>query len=88
MPPRRGQSELDHFRRSLPVYERQDEIVKIIKENRVVLVLGETGSGKTTQVSEGGSTTCWLSIVLWLFSRDEKMSCMSVLVVIAYTIRV
>ncbi|KAL2100516.1 hypothetical protein ACEWY4_004910 [Coilia grayii] len=52
VPPRRGQSELDHFRRSLPVYERQDEIVKIIKENRVVLVLGETGSGKTTQIPQ------------------------------------
>lgn len=55
VPPRRGQSELDHFRRSLPVYERQDEIVQIIKDNRVVLVLGETGSGKTTQVCEQGS---------------------------------
>ncbi|XP_062409624.1 3'-5' RNA helicase YTHDC2 [Sardina pilchardus] len=52
VPPRRGQSELDHFRRSLPVYERQEEIVKIIKDNRVILVLGETGSGKTTQIPQ------------------------------------
>ncbi|KAJ8287216.1 hypothetical protein GJAV_G00048990 [Gymnothorax javanicus] len=52
VPPRRGASELEMFRRSLPVYERQDEIVRIIKENRAVLVVGETGSGKTTQIPQ------------------------------------
>ncbi|XP_058878708.1 3'-5' RNA helicase YTHDC2-like [Acipenser ruthenus] len=52
VPPRRGESDLDSFRRTLPVYERREEIVKIIKENRVVLVVGETGSGKTTQVPQ------------------------------------
>ncbi|XP_063065850.1 3'-5' RNA helicase YTHDC2 [Engraulis encrasicolus] len=52
VPPRRGPSDLEGFRRSLPVYERQEEIVNIIKENRVVLVLGETGSGKTTQIPQ------------------------------------
>ena len=65
VPPRRGQSELDHFRCSLPVYGRQEEIVQIIKDNRVILVLGETGSGKTTQVSEPGSTACWLTSMVW-----------------------
>lgn len=50
VPRRRSPSELDSFRRSLPVHERQGEIVQLIRENRVVLVVGETGSGKTTQV--------------------------------------
>ncbi|CAB1332793.1 unnamed protein product, partial [Coregonus sp. 'balchen'] len=39
VPQRRGPSELDFFRRSLPVYERQEEIVQVIKDNRVVLVI-------------------------------------------------
>ncbi|KAL0965522.1 hypothetical protein UPYG_G00282400 [Umbra pygmaea] len=52
VPQRRGASELDIFRRSLPVYERQEEIVHVIKDNRVVLVVGETGSGKTTQIPQ------------------------------------
>ncbi|KAJ8338689.1 hypothetical protein SKAU_G00354750 [Synaphobranchus kaupii] len=52
VPQRRGQSELDLFRRSLPVYDRQDEIVRIVKESRVVLIVGETGSGKTTQIPQ------------------------------------
>ncbi|XP_056099939.1 3'-5' RNA helicase YTHDC2 [Rhinichthys klamathensis goyatoka] len=52
VPHMRGPSELDCFRRSLPVYERQDELVQTIRENQVVLVLGETGSGKTTQIPQ------------------------------------
>ncbi|KUI44637.1 ATP-dependent RNA helicase HrpA [Mycobacterium sp. GA-1199] len=34
----------------LPVSERRDEIAKAIKEHQVVIVAGETGSGKTTQL--------------------------------------
>ncbi|XP_026778235.2 3'-5' RNA helicase YTHDC2 isoform X2 [Pangasianodon hypophthalmus] len=52
VPQRRGPSELECFRRALPVYERQEEIVTAIKENQVVLIVGETGSGKTTQIPQ------------------------------------
>ncbi len=34
----------------LPVSERRDEIAAAIKNNQVVIVCGETGSGKTTQL--------------------------------------
>jgi ATP-dependent helicase HrpA len=34
----------------LPVSSRRDEIAKAIAENQVVIVCGETGSGKTTQL--------------------------------------
>ncbi len=34
----------------LPVAERADEIIKSIQENQVVIIAGETGSGKTTQL--------------------------------------
>lgn len=34
----------------LPVSERAADVVKAIKENQVVIVCGETGSGKTTQL--------------------------------------
>uniref|UniRef100_A0A8C9ZK22 RNA helicase n=1 Tax=Sander lucioperca TaxID=283035 RepID=A0A8C9ZK22_SANLU len=52
VPRRRSPSELDSFRRSLPVHERQKEIIQLIRENKVVLVMGETGSGKTTQIPQ------------------------------------
>ncbi|MBR4103318.1 MAG: AAA family ATPase, partial [Thermoguttaceae bacterium] len=35
---------------SLPVSERRDELKKLIGENQVVVVCGETGSGKSTQL--------------------------------------
>ncbi|XP_076615090.1 3'-5' RNA helicase YTHDC2 isoform X1 [Chaetodon auriga] len=52
VPQRRSPSELDSFRCSLPVHERQGEIVQLIRDSRVVLVVGETGSGKTTQIPQ------------------------------------
>ena len=33
-----------------PVSQRRDDIAKAISENQVVIVAGETGSGKTTQI--------------------------------------
>lgn len=41
-------------RRFLPVYGCRDELLQVIRENQVVVVVGETGSGKTTQVMH-----CW-----------------------------
>ncbi|MCV2402662.1 ATP-dependent RNA helicase HrpA [Marinomonas sp. C2222] len=35
---------------SLPVAARADEIIKAIEDNQVVIIAGETGSGKTTQL--------------------------------------
>ena len=35
---------------NLPVVEKKDEIARVIAENQVVIVCGETGSGKTTQL--------------------------------------
>lgn len=35
---------------ALPITARKDEIVAAIKQNQVVVIAGETGSGKTTQI--------------------------------------
>ncbi|MCK4707618.1 MAG: ATP-dependent RNA helicase HrpA, partial [Gammaproteobacteria bacterium] len=36
----------------LPFYEKRDELKKVISENQVIIVCGETGSGKTTQLPQ------------------------------------
>ncbi|GAA5968713.1 hypothetical protein JCM3765_003420 [Sporobolomyces pararoseus] len=39
-------------RKELPVWEGKEEILKRIRDNDTVVVLGETGSGKTTQIPQ------------------------------------
>ena len=39
-------------RQFLPVYAVREELLKIVRENNVVIVVGETGSGKTTQLTQ------------------------------------
>lgn len=40
------------FRETLPAWQKREEILKLIARNQVVLVTGETGSGKSTQVAQ------------------------------------
>jgi HrpA-like RNA helicase len=39
-------------RNSLPIWACRDEIVETVRRNRTVIVVGETGSGKTTQLPQ------------------------------------
>lgn len=39
-------------RKLLPAYAVRDELMRIIAENQIVVVIGETGSGKTTQLTQ------------------------------------
>ncbi|MCF8095134.1 MAG: ATP-dependent RNA helicase HrpA, partial [Desulfobacteraceae bacterium] len=38
------------YNRQLPIVEKRGEIIEAISENQVVIISGETGSGKTTQL--------------------------------------
>ncbi|XP_058193067.1 pre-mRNA-splicing factor ATP-dependent RNA helicase DEAH7 isoform X1 [Rhododendron vialii] len=48
-------------RQYLPIFSVRDELLQVIRENQVIVVVGETGSGKTTQLTqylhEDGYTT-------------------------------
>ncbi|KAL3533450.1 hypothetical protein ACH5RR_006971, partial [Cinchona calisaya] len=39
-------------RQYLPIFSIRDELLQVIRENQVVVVVGETGSGKTTQLTQ------------------------------------
>ena len=39
-------------RQFLPVYAVRQELLTIIRENNIVVIVGETGSGKTTQLTQ------------------------------------
>lgn len=38
-------------RKTLPVWHQKEEFLQVLKANQVLVLVGETGSGKTTQVS-------------------------------------
>ena len=42
--------ELLPVRQALPIWPMRDDIISLINSNQVVLICGDTGSGKTTQV--------------------------------------
>ena len=43
---------LKEVRESLPVYFYRDDLIAAIKEHQVLVIEGETGSGKTTQIPQ------------------------------------
>ncbi|KAF3431950.1 hypothetical protein FNV43_RR26686 [Rhamnella rubrinervis] len=44
--------EMLEFRRSLPAYKEKDAVLAAISQNQVVIISGETGCGKTTQIPQ------------------------------------
>ena len=39
-------------RQSLPIYKLKEQLLKAVNDNQVLVVIGETGSGKTTQITQ------------------------------------
>lgn len=44
--------EMLEFRQKLPAYQHKDEIIELIEKHQVILIEGNTGCGKTTQVPQ------------------------------------
>lgn len=39
-------------RQSLPIYKLKEQLIKAVTDNQILIVIGETGSGKTTQMTQ------------------------------------
>ncbi|CAM6098024.1 unnamed protein product [Calypogeia fissa] len=48
----RSKLSIQEQRQSLPIYKLKNELVTAVNENQVLVVIGETGSGKTTQMTQ------------------------------------
>ena len=43
---------IDQVRKSLPIYEWREPLLRAIQEHQTIVVVAETGSGKTTQIPQ------------------------------------
>ncbi|MCH95936.1 putative pre-mRNA-splicing factor ATP-dependent RNA helicase-like [Trifolium medium] len=39
-------------RKTLPVWHQKDDFLKVLKDNQTLILVGETGSGKTNQIPQ------------------------------------
>ena len=49
---RKYQIPIKEQRMSLPIYKLKRDLIQAVNENQVLVVIGETGSGKTTQITQ------------------------------------
>lgn len=49
---KREKTTIKQQRESLPVYAFQDQLIEAIRQHQILIVVGETGSGKTTQTTQ------------------------------------
>ena len=48
----RAKKSLQETRKSLPIYQYRNDLLDAIRENQIIVIEGETGSGKTTQITQ------------------------------------
>ncbi len=59
-------------RKQLPVWQFLDKLEKEVASHQVVIIEGETGSGKTTQVRSFGERTGVPFEILWVLRCDKR----------------
>ncbi|KAL1958107.1 hypothetical protein VTO42DRAFT_5147 [Malbranchea cinnamomea] len=43
---------IEETRKSLPIYQFRDELLQAVADHQILIIVGETGSGKTTQIPQ------------------------------------
>lgn len=65
-------------RESLPVYQARSDLLKLVKENNFVVVVGETGSGKTTQITQYLAEDGYISEGIIACTQPRRVAAISV----------
>ena len=47
-----ARKKIEADRRSLPIYPYRDDLIKAVEDHQTIVIVGETGSGKTTQIPQ------------------------------------
>ena len=47
-----SRKKIEADRRSLPIYPYRDDLIKAVEDHQTIVIVGETGSGKTTQIPQ------------------------------------
>ncbi|XP_055354358.1 pre-mRNA-splicing factor ATP-dependent RNA helicase PRP16-like [Paramacrobiotus metropolitanus] len=65
-------------RQYLPIFAVREELLNIIRENNVVVIVGETGSGKTTQLTQYLMEAGYSSYGMIACTQPRRVAAMSV----------
>lgn len=63
---------LAETRKSLPVYVYRDEFIQAVHDHQVLIIEGETGSGKTTQLPQYLYEVVCFSLSAFSFTSELK----------------
>jgi pre-mRNA-splicing factor ATP-dependent RNA helicase DHX16 len=69
---------LIHLRKTLPVYSYREEFLEAVQDNKVLVVVGETGSGKTTQIPQYLYEAGWSKLGKIGCTQPRRVAAMSV----------
>ena len=65
-------------RESLPIFKLRDELIKAVHDNQIIVVIGETGSGKTTQITQYLAEAGYSSLGKIGCTQPRRVAAMSV----------
>ncbi|KAL4734719.1 P-loop containing nucleoside triphosphate hydrolase protein [Aspergillus similis] len=65
-------------RESLPVYKFRQQLLEAVAENQLLIVVGDTGSGKTTQVTQYLAEAGWANKGIIGCTQPRRVAAMSV----------
>ncbi|KAL1793860.1 hypothetical protein ACET3X_007281 [Alternaria dauci] len=71
-------STIEEVRRSLPVYKFKDELLAAVDQHQVIVVVGETGSGKSTQIPQYVASAGYIESGMIAITQPRRVAAMSV----------
>lgn len=75
-------------RKKLPIYSYREEFLAAVRDNKVLIVVGETGSGKTTQIPQYLHEAEWSKIGKIGCTQPRRVAAMSVAARVAQELNV